>query len=279
MSEIDISGDGGVVKTIITEGSGDKPKKGDEVSVHYVGTNEKGEIFDSSRNRGQPFKLTVGTGQVIKGWDLSLPTFKIGEKSKVVIKPEYGYGNQTVSDKIPANSTLTFEMELLDIIGGEEPLEVKITKAEKAKETGIALFRENKLQEAIEESQKGLQLFEEWKTEDDPEDEEKKQEIILKLSLNVALYQLKLEKYADVKKTCRKILEKNPQTLRALYRLGVAEMNLGEFENAVTTFKKGFEIEPNNKDLQKQYAILKQKVSKYEQEKRELYKKMMSNFN
>ena len=64
---IDITGDGGILKKIIKEGSGDNPQSGNEVIAHYTGTLDNGTVFDSSRTRGKEFKFTIGKGQVIKG--------------------------------------------------------------------------------------------------------------------------------------------------------------------------------------------------------------------
>ncbi len=100
---------------ILQEGSGVAAKKGDNVSVHYTGTLENGEKFDSSLDRGQPFQFTLGVGQVIKGWDEGIVGMKTGEKRKLTIPPELGYGAEGVSGKIPPNSTLIFEVELLKI--------------------------------------------------------------------------------------------------------------------------------------------------------------------
>jgi len=73
----DLTGDGGVVKEIITEGTGwEKPKSGSDVSVHYDGTLLDGTKFDSSRDRNQPFKFKLGAGEVIKGWDKTVETMK-----------------------------------------------------------------------------------------------------------------------------------------------------------------------------------------------------------
>jgi FK506-binding protein 4/5 len=83
-------------------------------TVHYVGTLESdGSEFDSSRARGEPFGFTLGTGQVIKGWDAAVATMKKGEKSKITIRADYGYGDAGSPPKIPGGATLVFEVELL----------------------------------------------------------------------------------------------------------------------------------------------------------------------
>lgn len=101
--------------TDIVEGQGEPVKEGDTVSVHYAGTLENGKEFDSSYTRNQPFEFQVGMGSVIKGWDLGLVGMKVGGKRKLIIPSELGYGEQGAGDDIPPNSTLIFEIELLNI--------------------------------------------------------------------------------------------------------------------------------------------------------------------
>merc|ERR1719350_665801 len=105
----------GVKKEVLQEGDGwKKPKKGDDVEVHYVGTLQTdGSQFDSSRDRGTPLKFGLGKGQVIQGWDLGVATMKKGERAKFTLQPEYAYGESGSPPKIPANATLVFEVELL----------------------------------------------------------------------------------------------------------------------------------------------------------------------
>eukprot|EP00010_Vexillifera_abyssalis_P006135 CAMPEP_0201551736 /NCGR_PEP_ID=MMETSP0173_2-20130828/9179_1 /ASSEMBLY_ACC=CAM_ASM_000268 /TAXON_ID=218659 /ORGANISM="Vexillifera sp., Strain DIVA3 564/2" /LENGTH=425 /DNA_ID=CAMNT_0047962065 /DNA_START=9 /DNA_END=1286 /DNA_ORIENTATION=+ len=114
-SEIDLSGDGGVIKKITQEGKGKAtPPSGKEVTVHYTGTLEDGTKFDSSRDRNDPFKFKLGAGQVIKGWDVCVASMLKGERCTVTLQSEYGYGANGSPPKIPPKATLIFDIELLD---------------------------------------------------------------------------------------------------------------------------------------------------------------------
>ncbi|XP_075226447.1 peptidyl-prolyl cis-trans isomerase FKBP2 [Lycorma delicatula] len=92
-----------------------RSKKGDFLHMHYVGTLEDGTEFDSSIRRKEPLTFTLGSGQVIKGWDQGLIGMCEGEKRKLVIPPELGYGSRGAPPKIPSDSTLIFEVELVKI--------------------------------------------------------------------------------------------------------------------------------------------------------------------
>lgn len=83
--------------------------------MHYTGTLDDGTEFDSSIPRKEPFVFTLGVGQVIKGWDQGLLNMCEGEKRKLVIPPDLGYGERGAPPKIPGGATLTFEVELLKI--------------------------------------------------------------------------------------------------------------------------------------------------------------------
>ncbi|OKH41758.1 peptidylprolyl isomerase [Nostoc calcicola FACHB-389] len=99
----------------LKEGTGATPERGQTVEVHYVGTLEDGTQFDSSRDRGQPFKFKIGVGQVIKGWDEGLSTMKVGGRRNLIIPPELGYGSRGAGGVIPPNATLLFDVELLGV--------------------------------------------------------------------------------------------------------------------------------------------------------------------
>ena len=103
----------GLKYEIIKLGNGEKPEATDKVEVHYHGTLEDGTVFDSSVDRGET--ITFGLNQVIKGWTEGLQLMPIGSKFKFIIPPELGYGDRNIGS-IPPNSTLTFEVELFNIV-------------------------------------------------------------------------------------------------------------------------------------------------------------------
>eukprot|EP00253_Pinus_taeda_P000261 PITA_00261 len=104
----------GLKKLLVKEGgSWETPETGDEVEVHYTGTLLDGTKFDSSRDRGTPFKFKLGQGQVIKGWDQGIATMKKGENAVFTIPPDLAYGESGSQPTIPPNATLKFDVELL----------------------------------------------------------------------------------------------------------------------------------------------------------------------
>jgi FKBP-type peptidyl-prolyl cis-trans isomerase len=99
----------------LTTGTGPEPKRGDTVEVHYTGWLTDGKKFDSSVDRGEPLQFVLGRGQVIKGWDEGVAQMRVGDKARITIPPEMGYGARGYPGAIPPNATLVFEVELLGI--------------------------------------------------------------------------------------------------------------------------------------------------------------------
>lgn len=97
-------------------GKGEPCKKGDKVKVQYTGTLLNGLEFDSSRKTNVPLEVTLGAGAVIQGWDDGLVGMRVGGRRKLVIPPDLGYGPNAKGDKLPPNSVLVFDVELVEIV-------------------------------------------------------------------------------------------------------------------------------------------------------------------
>lgn len=99
----------------LVEGTGETPKEGQAVVVHYTGWLEDGTQFDSSVDRGLEFSFTMGEGRVIPGWEEGVSTMKVGGKRQLVVPAELGYGDTGAGSLIPPGATLIFEIELIGI--------------------------------------------------------------------------------------------------------------------------------------------------------------------
>jgi peptidylprolyl isomerase len=100
-------------------GTGASPAKGQTCVMHYTGwlwhDGKKGAKFDSSVDRGRPFSFPLGQGRVIAGWDEGVADMKVGGKRTLLIPPSLGYGAAGAGGVIPANATLLFDVELLEV--------------------------------------------------------------------------------------------------------------------------------------------------------------------
>ncbi|PIN03919.1 FKBP-type peptidyl-prolyl cis-trans isomerase [Handroanthus impetiginosus] len=114
---IDLTGDGGVLKTIVRRAKPDAMAPSESlplVDVHYEGIlAETGEVFDTTHEDNTIFTFELGQGSVIKAWDIAVKTMKVGEAAKITCKPEYAYGSAGSPPDIPPDATLIFEVELV----------------------------------------------------------------------------------------------------------------------------------------------------------------------
>ena len=101
----------------IQAGSGGTAAPGHEVTVHYTGwlynDGAQGGKFDSSRDRGDPFRFSLGAGMVIRGWDEGVAGMQVGGRRTLIIPAQLGYGSRGAGGVIPPNATLKFDVELL----------------------------------------------------------------------------------------------------------------------------------------------------------------------
>jgi FKBP-type peptidyl-prolyl cis-trans isomerase len=107
--------DSGLRYQILQKGSGAKAEKGQTVSVHYKGQLADGTVFDSSYKRNQPLEFPVGVGQVIPGWDEGICLLNVGDKARLVIPSNLGYGSRGAGGVIPPDATLVFDVELMEV--------------------------------------------------------------------------------------------------------------------------------------------------------------------
>ena len=96
-------------------GTGAEAVVGKLVSVHYTGTLTDGKKFDSSVDKGEPFRFPLGAGQVILGWEKGILGMKVGGKRKLTIPPSLGYAEREIAGLVPPNSTLLFDVELVAV--------------------------------------------------------------------------------------------------------------------------------------------------------------------
>ena len=112
ISKITLSADLEIKNNI--EGYGVEILNHSKIKVHYIGTLEDGTKFDSSYDRGEPFSFQIGLRQVIEGWETGIIGMKVGGKRTLIIPPELGYGERGAGELIPPNSTLIFDIEIID---------------------------------------------------------------------------------------------------------------------------------------------------------------------
>lgn len=265
--DVSVAQDGGIMKRIILsapEGAKGPPPEGWEVTAHYTGTlASDGSKFDSSVDRGKPFKFTIGQGQVIKGWDEGFASMKVGEKAMLTISPDYGYGSSGSPPKIPGEATLNFEVELLGFKEKEKEKwemtpDEQVQKANKLKTEGTELFKEKRFGEAASTYEEAAGwVFESEKGEHVPDDDKV---LFVSCWSNAAMCHIKTSSWAETVRSCNKVLDVvgEEKNIKALYRRGIAKMNIGTLKEAKVDLMAAYEIDNKNKDVRKALKTLKE---------------------
>ncbi|KAJ3428946.1 fk506-binding protein [Anaeramoeba flamelloides] len=274
---LDISKDGGITKKITKEGTGKTPSPFSKVRVHYVGHTSKGIKFDSSRDRNEPFEFVVGKGQVIKGWDLGIPTMKIGEIAVLTIKPEYGYGSQSMGEKIPANSTLVFEVELISFDDSKDWRSIK-EKSVVLKDNGNQEFQKNSYSSATSQYQNSLQLIDEIPIEQlGEEDKNEVNGLKTVLNLNLAMTLIMQNEERQALDHCDQALKIEPNNAKGIYRKAICQGNLIKYDDAIKTLQAGIKFHPNNEAMIEKLKFYKKKRDAYNKKHQNNNKKKNNN--
>ena len=227
-----------------------------------------GSKFDSSRDRGKPFKFTIGVGQVIRGWDEGFGSMKVGEHAVLKVRYDYAYGESGSPPKIPPKADLYFDVELL---GFKEKLkerwqmssEERLAEADKLKTEGTELFKKQLYAKATAkyEDAASYSVDEGISGDDIPEDE---RPLYISCWSNAAMCYIKLKEWVDATRACNHILEMQSEeatNIKALYRRGLARMHLGLYKEAKNDLMTAYKIDNSNKEVRKALAQLKEEVA------------------
>lgn len=216
----------GLKYIVIEKGAGVSAETNKAVEVHYTGYLLDGKVFDSSRDRNEPFEFVLGTGQVIKGWDEGIALMNIGDKLRLIIPPDLAYGEKGAGNVIPPNATLIFDVELLSVSNPKISISETLlqTILEKDIQSAINQYKELKKSRSDEYNFKESQL-------------------------NGLGYQLM--KIGKVKEAIE-ILKLNAETYLNSFNvydsLGEAYMISGDKILAVENYKKSLQLNPNNQN-------------------------------
>nr|CCA14206.1 peptidylprolyl cistrans isomerase putative [Albugo laibachii Nc14] len=272
---IDLTGDGGVLKEIYQDGTGETPPDGYEIRAHYTGTLLDGTVFDSSRDRDSEFTFVLGKGNVIKAWDSAFATMKVGERAMLTCKPEYAYGEAGSPPKIPANATLKFDVELLGFAekkkeSWEMSTAEKMEECTKLKAEGTELFKTQKYAEAAAKYEEGASYLDDLYDAEE-EDQAKMKEIQTICYVNASMCHLKLENYTEAAAVSSKAIKNDKNNIKALYRRGLARMHLNDLDRAKEDLLTAGKLDPTSRDIRRALETLKEKLKELKTKEKAIF--------
>jgi len=272
--------DSGVLKKILqvaSDGAEGPPPNGYEVQAHYTGRLLDGTKFDSSVDRGTPFKFTIGKGQVIKGWDQGFASMKVGEKALLKCLPDYAYGASGSPPKIPPNATLEFEVELLGFKEKQKQkwemsAEERIAVANKLKAAGTECFQQQQFAAAVDKYEEAATYaVGEGITGDDIPPEELP--LFVSCWSNAAMCFIKTKEWPKAIHACNSVLEltAEKENIKALYRRGLARLKLGLLKEAKEDLMAAYKVDPANKDVRRALQQLKEAAADSKRKEKEAF--------
>ena len=225
----------GLKYIVLEKGNGEQAVTGKEVAVNYIGMLANGTEFDNSYKRGKPIKFVLGAGKVIKGWDEGIALMHVGDKFRLIIPPQLGYGANGAGGVIPPNATLIFDTQLMSV---SKPL---LSLAD----TLMATIFEKGIDSAV------AQYHELYKTQKDKYDfdEDQINGLAYRFMRNsmfkpaIALLNLNSETY--------------PKSADIYEALGDAYMFDNNKELSVENFEKALQLDPKNEHAQEMITKLK----------------------
>ncbi|XP_077995368.1 inactive peptidyl-prolyl cis-trans isomerase FKBP6-like [Glandiceps talaboti] len=287
----DLTGSEGVLKKMIKGGMGETIPPSSYCKIHYNGYLEySDEPYDSTRLRNKPQTLKLGEGMCIPGLEIAVASMRKGEFSRFLVKPEYGYGKQGCPPRIPGNTIILFEIELLSFIDNSLPEQFHRWSKEEQRnasfdeilavvhadrQAGNELFKEKHTKRAFGKYNEALQILENCHLKDEIE-EKAMQKVLLKLYLNMALCSIKLCRSNRAITFSKKALEIDEKNVKALFRCGKAYHQLSEFDRAKEFLLCAQKVEPQNGEITRELQKLDKSVKKFKALERDMYGKMFA---
>lgn len=272
--------DGGIIRRIITKGSGyTKPNEGAAVEVTVEGTCE-GRMFDE-----RELKFEIGDGEGLglpTGVEKAIMAMEQGEEALFTIKPKYGFGNAgNAKYNIPGGATLQYKIKLAAFEKAKESWEMNATeKLEQSvivKEKGTQYFKEGKYKQASVQYKRIVSWLEHESSLSE-EDEKKAKTLQLAAHLNLAMCFLKLQEPNQALENCDKALELDASNEKALFRRGEALCGMKEFDKARDDFQQVVQLYPANKAAKSQVVLCQKYIKQQHEKDKRIYANMFQKF-
>ena len=277
------SGAGGVYRRLLRPGrEGESvPPAGSDVTVHYEGwLVSDGQKFDSSRDREEPFTFKLGVGQVIEGWDLAVASMRPGEVGVFTVRADYAYGWEGKPPKIPVDATLRFEIELISWKAATKPVGDMSVKEKRAhglaqREEGTKFLRGQQFEEAIPLFEAGVESLGALHSlmqmgRPDPAVLQEVAEALRSCLLNLSQCHLKLSRWEAAVAACTRVLSmhREDENVKALYRRGLAKLELHLLEEAKDDLRRAAVADPTSKDVRTAYERAKEAHASHKEDER-----------
>lgn len=285
--------DGKIKKRIIRKGYGNKPSDGSIVRIHYNAYLEHlAEPFDSSYARKRHHEFQINNGQVLPGMDIGVQSMFLNEKSQFMIDPMYAYGSMGCLSRVPPNSEVLFEIELLEILDVGAAMGFEFLPADEKKKfsnlydyclalcaKGKDMYNKN-VRAAIKEYNMAAGHLE-YAILDNYEDEVKQQNLLMKLYTNLLVC---YTKEAEPKKGCINFNKIKDMvrgtdlkiTAKVYFNNAKCLRMLGDYDLARTRLNRAIALEPKNADILKELIVLDQELQEHKKRQVELGKALIS---
>ncbi|CAL8461943.1 g1474 [Coccomyxa elongata] len=285
---IDVLPDGGVVKRVIQEGSGDVPPLHARCLVHYVGRlGSSGDVFLDTKaesQSGEPVQVVAGRDSSMRevGLNLAVATMRKGERCHVRVQPKYGYGERGSFSfpNVPPHAELEYEVELVDFDPademkdrGEMTYEERLEAAERHRLKGNALFLQGENTDALGKYAMALSYInEDFMIQLEGPHADKAESLKIPIHLNMAACQIKLQDWQGVMWNCSQVLAKEKGNAKALFRRGRAHNALGHTEEALQDLAAASRAAPDDRAIAREIQVVKANMRRDREAQAKMFK-------